>query len=232
MHHSSKHNKFFGYLNIVFLLVLFVSVNIWGGRLFNSVQLDLTEDKIFSISGATIEVLESIKEPIRLSFYTAENLSLLGPDYISLMLRIEGLLETYKLVAGSNLIIERIVPKPFSPEEDQAVSDGIHAIPDVLGNSQIFFGLTGHNSTNGFYTIPHFAPEQNNLIEYELTRLIYDLENTKKRTVAIYGDLPISGDKTQRVPPWTILETIERFFSVQILFGLSLIHISEPTRPY
>ena len=219
MHHSSKHNKFFGYLNIVFLLVLFVSVNIWGGRLFNSVQLDLTEDKIFSISGATTEVLESIKEPIRLSFYTSENLSLLGPDYISLMLRIEGLLETYKLVAGSNLIIERIVPKPFSPEEDQAVSDGIHAIPDVLGNSQIFFGLTGHNSTNGFYTIPHFAPEQNNLIEYELTRLIYDLENTKKRTVAIYGDLPISGDKTQRVPPWTILETIKRFFSVQILFG-------------
>ena len=113
MHHSSKHNKFFGYLNIVFLLVLFVSVNIWGGRLFNSIQLDLTEDKIFSISGATTEVLESIKEPIRLSFYTSENLSLLGPDYISLMLRIEGLLETYKLVAGSNLIIERIVPKPF-----------------------------------------------------------------------------------------------------------------------
>ena len=206
-------------MNIVFLLVLFVSVNIWGGRLFNSSHLDLTEDKIFSISAATIEVLKSIKEPIRLSFYTSENLSLLGPDYISLMLRIEGLLETYKLASGSNLIIERIVPKPFSPEEDRAVSDGIHAIPDVLGNSQIFFGLTGHNSTNGFYTIPHFAPEQNNLIEYELTRLIFDLVNTKKRTVAIYGDLPISGDKTQRVPPWTILETIERFFSVQILFG-------------
>ncbi len=212
MHHYSKHYKLISYLNIVFLFVLFVSVNIWGGRLFNSVQLDLTEDKIFSISDATIEVLESIKEPIRLSFYTSENLSLLGPDYISLMLRIEGLLETYKLAAGSNLIIERIVPKPFSPEEDRAVSDGIHAIPDVLGNSQIFFGLTGHNSTNGFYTIPHFAPEQNNLIEYELTRLIFDLVNTKKRTVAIYGDLPISGDKTQRVPPWTILETIKRFF--------------------
>ena len=219
MHHYSKHNKLFSYLNIVFLFVLFVSVNIWGGRLFNSVQLDLTEDKIFSISDATIEVLESIKEPIRLRFYTSENLSLLGPDYISLMLRIEGLLETYKLAAGSNLIIERMVPKPFSPEEDRAVSDGIHAVPDVLSNSQIFFGLTGHNSTNGFYTIPHFAPEQNNLIEYELTRLIFDLVNTKKRTVAIYGDLPISGDKTQRVPPWTILETIKRFFSVQILFG-------------
>ena len=206
-------------MNIVFLLILFVSVNIWGSRLFNSAKLDLTEEKIFSISEATIEVLKSIKEPIRLSFYTSENLSVLGPDYISLMLRIEGLLETYKLASGSNLIIERIVPKPFSPEEDQAVSNGIHAIPDVLGNSQVFFGLTGHNSTNGFFTIPHFAPEKNNLIEYELTRLIFDLVNTKKRIVAIYGDLPISGDKTQQVPPWTIMETIKRFFSVQILFG-------------
>ncbi len=219
MHRYSKHNKLFRYLNIVFLLILFVSVNIWGGRLFNSAKLDLTEEKIFSISEATIEVLKSIKEPIRLSFYTSENLSVLGPDYLSLMLRIEGLLETYKLASGSNLIIERIVPKPFSPEEDRAVSNGIHAIPDVLGNSQIFFGLTGHNSTDGFYTIPHFAPEKNNLIEYELTRLIFDLVNTKKRIVAIYGDLPISGDKTQQVPPWTIMETIKRFFSVQILFG-------------
>ena len=219
MHRYSKHNKLFRYLNIVFLLILFVSVNIWGGRLFNSAKLDLTEEKIFSISEATIEVLKSIKEPIRLSFYTSENLSVLGPDYISLMLRIEGLLETYKLASGSNLIIERIVPKPFSPEEDRAVSNGIHAIPDVLGNSQVFFGLTGHNSTDGFYTIPHFAPEKNNLIEYELTRLIFDLVNTKKRIVAIYGDLPISGDKTQQVPPWTIMETIKRFFSVQILFG-------------
>ena len=219
MHRYSKHNKLFRYLNIVFLLILFVSVNIWGGRLFNSAKLDLTEEKIFSISEATIEVLKSIKEPIRLSFYTSENLSVLGPDYISLMLRIEGLLETYKLASGSNLIIERIVPKPFSPEEDRAVSNGIHAIPDVLGNSQVFFGLTGHNSTDGFYTIPHFAPEKNNLIEYELTRLIFDLVNTKKRIVAIYGDLPISGDKTQQVPPWTIMETIRRFFSVQILFG-------------
>ena len=219
MHRYSKHNKLFRYLNIVFLLILFVSVNIWGGRLFNSAKLDLTEEKIFSISEATIEVLKSIKEPIRLSFYTSENLSVLGPDYLSLMLRIEGLLETYKLASGSNLIIERIVPKPFSPEEDRAVSNGIHAIPDVLGNSQVFFGLTGHNSTDGFYAIPHFAPEKNNLIEYELTRLIFDLVNTKKRIVAIYGDLPISGDKTQQVPPWTIMETIKRFFSVQILFG-------------
>ncbi|MBV00554.1 MAG: hypothetical protein CMM24_09350, partial [Rhodospirillaceae bacterium] len=80
MHSYLKHNKLFRYLNIVFLLVLFVSVNIWGGRLFKTAQLDLTEDKIFSISKATIEVLKSIKEPIRLSFYTSENLSLLGPD--------------------------------------------------------------------------------------------------------------------------------------------------------
>ena len=66
----------------------------------------------------------------------------MGPDYISLMLRIEGLLETYKLAAGSNLIIERIVPKPFSPEEDQAVSDGIHAIPDAVSYTHLTLPTT------------------------------------------------------------------------------------------
>ena len=216
--HSTKY-KFIRYSNIFLYIILFVSLNIWGSSFFNNVKFDLTEDKIFSISNATTEVLSSIKEPIRLRFYVSENLNLLGPDYISLLLRLEGLLESYRLASNSNLIIERINPKPFSPEEDQAVSDGIHAVPDVVGDSQIFFGLTGRNSTSGHYTIPHFAPEKNNLLEYELTRLIFDLVNTKKRTIAIYGDLPVSGDKTQQVPPWTILDTIERFFAVQILFG-------------
>ena len=165
--HSTKY-KFIRYSNIFLYIVLFVSLNIWGSRFFNNVKFDLTEDKIFSISNATTEVLSSIKEPIRLRFYVSENLNLLGPDYISLLLRLEGLLESYRLASNSNLIIERINPKPFSPEEDQAVSDGIHAVPDVVGDSQIFFGLTGRNSTSGHYTIPHFAPEKNNLLEYEI----------------------------------------------------------------
>ena len=58
--HSTKKYKFIRYSNI-FLYTIFVRfLNIWGSSFFfNNVKFDLTEDKIFSISNATTEVLSS-----------------------------------------------------------------------------------------------------------------------------------------------------------------------------
>ncbi|MBH69138.1 MAG: hypothetical protein CMM58_12340 [Rhodospirillaceae bacterium] len=205
--------------NVALYLLLFISFNIWVSKLFVDDRIDLTADEIYTISPATLQVLSSIKEPIKLRLYATENLNNMGTDYLSLKQRVEELLEQYKRVSDGLVVIERINPKAFSPEEDLAVSDGIHAIPDVASGDQVILGLTGRNSTNGRYTIPHFSPERANFVEYDLTRMIYDLINTKKRTVAILGDLPINGDRTQQIPPWTIMDIIERFFSVVPIFG-------------
>jgi ABC-type uncharacterized transport system involved in gliding motility auxiliary subunit len=161
----------------------------------------------------------------------------MGPDYVSLKKRINDLLKVYIQNSGGLIVVESLNPRRFSVEEDLAVSDGVQSVPNVIDGSEIFLGLAGQNSTNGRYAISHFGPEREAFLEYDLTRLIYDLSNAKKRVVAIYGDLPLNGDKTQRIPPWTVVDAIERFYETQTLFGtiekfsddIDVLLLAEPT---
>ena len=206
-------------LSMVLYFICFICVNIWIDSHFTNSRIDLTADKIYTISDATNDVLKGIKEPIKLRFYASERLEDMGPDYVSLKKRINDLLKVYTENSSGLIVVESLNPRRFSVEEDLAVSDGVQSVPNVIDGSEIFLGLAGRNSTNGRYAISHFGPEREAFLEYDLTRLIYDLSNAKKRTVAIYGDLPLNGDKTQRIQPWTIIDAIERFYETQTLFG-------------
>ena len=205
--------------SIALYFISFICANIWIDSNFTNSRIDLTADKIYTISQATNEVLKEIKEPIKLRFYASERLEDMGPDYVSLKKRIDDLLKVYIQNSGGLIIVESLNPRRFSVEEDLAVYDGVQSVPNVIDGSEIFLGLAGRNSTNGRYAISHFGPEREAFLEYDLTRLIYDLSNAKKRVVAIYGDLPLNGDKTQRIPPWTVIDAIERFYETRTLFG-------------
>ena len=207
------------WISVALYVVCFICSNILVDAHLTSARLDLTQDRTYTISEATKQILEEIKEPIKLRLYSSAGIEDMGPDYTSLKTRIDDLLGEYIRISKGLIIVETLDPKRYSIEEDLAVSDGVRSIPNVIKSSQIFLGLSGRNSTNGRYAIPHFAPERSAFLEYDLTRLIYDLSNTKKRIVGIYGDLPLNGDKTQRLPAWMIVDTIERFYETQTLFG-------------
>jgi ABC-2 type transport system permease protein len=59
------------------------------------------------------------------------------------------------------------------------------------GADPIYFGLTGANAIDDRRTIPFFAPEREPFLEYEITRLIYELENPDPTRVALITSLPL-----------------------------------------
>ena len=56
-------------------------------------------------------------------------------------------------------------------------------------------------------------------MEYDLTRLIYDLASPDKPVVAVLGDLPLMGAQINRFEPWAIVEAMFQFFDVRFLGG-------------
>ena len=206
-------------LGCVLAVVLFVALNIWADRSLKSVRLDLTEDGLYTISDGTRAVLDSIREPVTLRFYASSGLEKLGPDYAALAKRVDELLRSYRQLAGGRLRVERFDPAPFSREEDLALADGIDGFADMLGGAQLFLGLAGTNSTNGWHQIPYLSPARTELLEYDLTRLVHDLANPDKTTVALLGDLPLKGDQTAQARPWGVMDAAERFFDIRAMFG-------------
>ena len=100
------------------------------------------------------------------------------------------LIEEYTNKSKGMIIIERIDPEPFTDNEDLAILYGLQGMQISQAGEKFYFGLVATNSTDDISIIPFFEQERETYLEYDLTRIINDLANHKKKKL-IYLDLPI-----------------------------------------
>ncbi|MGE0714696.1 MAG: Gldg family protein [Alphaproteobacteria bacterium] len=208
---------------LVAATVLFVAVNIlaqsWTQR------LDLTEQRLYTLSPGSKSVLRNIGEPITVRYYYSDRLGREVPAYATYATRVRELLDEYVALSGGKIRLEQLNPLPFSDEEDRAVAFGLQGVPITQGGEQVYFGLAATNSTDDEQVIAFLQPERERFLEYDLTKLVYNLANPKKKVVALITDLPLEGDAMQmrmtgRPPqPWAIMEQLRGFFEMRQMGG-------------
>jgi ABC-type uncharacterized transport system involved in gliding motility auxiliary subunit len=71
---------------------------------------------------------------------------------------------------------------------------GLQGVPLDQGGTQIYFGLAGTNLEDDERTIPFFQAERERFLEYDLTKLVYELSNPKRPVVGVMSSLPLDGD--------------------------------------
>jgi len=215
----SRDRNRLGLIGIGLAVILFLAINLLADAWLTTTRLDLTEDRLFTLSEGTKEVLRDIDEPVDLRLYYTEQLDEIGPYFSGHARRVEELLAAYQRLSGGKVRVERLDPAPFSPEEDLAVAEGLEGLPISDDGTLAYFGLTGRNSTDDLEAIRYLAPERANFLEYDLTRMIGDLANPDKTVVAVLGDLPLMGAQINRFQPWKVLEAMYQFFDVRFLGG-------------
>jgi len=204
---------------VALAVVFFVAVNLAVGARFGAARVDLTEDGLFTISDGTRAVLAGIDEPIELRVYYSKSLDRMGPSYANYLRRLRDLLDEYGRISAGKVRVKWYDPQPFSPEEDMAVADGIEPMVVDADGTQAYFGLAGSNATDDIKAFPVLSPARANFLEYDLTRLIYDLAHPDKPVVAVIGDLPLRGSRFDRFRPWAVVGEIEQFFDLRFLGG-------------
>jgi len=194
--------------------VVFGSVNIMSASLFRSARLDLTQQKLYSLSQGTKTLIGQIQEPIRFRFFFSAGLTKEAPQLAAFAGRLRSTLDAY--VAGSNgkIILEVIEPRPYSEEEDRAVAFGISPIRAANGD-RMFFGLAATNSTDGKATIASFSPDREAFLEYDLTRLVSELGRRGKPTVALIDGLNLAGNPQMGMREQQTLVQMKQFFDVK-----------------
>ncbi len=198
-------------------LGLFVCLNIIVNLGITSVRLDLTENKLFSLSDGTRNVLANLEEPVTLKLYVSRRQLSGHPLRANYAVRVRDMLLEYESHSGGKVDVIFIDPEPFSEEEDQAVADGLRNIPAGGGATiQAYFGLAGTNSTDDREVIPFMEPSQEAKLEYTITKMVYNLANPERRVVGVISSLPIFGEGA-RPTPWSILNVMEEFFEVRNL---------------
>ena len=75
---NRKNSFIYTWIGILSAIIILISVNTLVNSHLNSQRLDLTEEKMYTISAGTIETLQSIEEPINVKFYFTNRL---GDNY-------------------------------------------------------------------------------------------------------------------------------------------------------
>ena len=206
---------------LVCIALLLISVNILIGR-FADARLDLTADKLYTLSPGTLHTLARIDEPITLRFYYSKRLGDEVPNYGVYAQRVRELLDQYVAAARGKLRLETYNPQPFSDVEDRAVAFGLQAVPLDAEGDQVYFGLAATNSTDDQQAIPFFSPERERFLEYDLTKLVRALAVPKKTTVGLISTLPLEGDMAAMMQgrpsrPMAVIEQLQQLDKIEPL---------------
>ncbi len=171
--------------------ILFVAVNIVANLgLRTAPRIDLTEQKLYTLSEGTENVLASIKEPITLRLFYSSKLANELPQIKVYAQRVRDLLEQYASKAGGKIRLEVIDPEPYTEAEDRAVAAGVQGAPlDANAASQFYFGLVGTNTADKQEVIAFFQQEREPFLEYDLTRLVYALTDPKKPVLGLMSEI-------------------------------------------
>jgi ABC-type uncharacterized transport system involved in gliding motility auxiliary subunit len=184
----------FSVIGVIAVAAIVIGINMFAGARFTEIRADLTRGKIYTLSNGTKQVLNGLKEPVTLRFFYSRRLGATIPVYGVYADHIREMLEEYAAASHGEVKVELYDPEPFSDTEDRAVAYGLQGVPVDNGGNQVYFGLAGGNLEDDERTIPFFQAERERFLEFDLTKLIYELSNPKRNTVGVMTSLPFDGD--------------------------------------
>ena len=222
---NRKNSIIYTWIGVLSAVIILISANTLVNSYLNSQRLDLTEERMYTISSGTIETLQSIQEPINIKFYFTNRLGENYPPFKLFADRIKTLLKRYEEISDGNLIISTYNPEPFTEIEEQALADNIRGIPLNEQGEYGYFGIRAYNSVDGVEVIPFMDIEREEFLEYDLTSRIFSLSKESKPKIGFIAGLGIDGvldSQGGAVPPWKIMGQINEFFDVTTLLDYNM----------
>jgi ABC-type uncharacterized transport system involved in gliding motility auxiliary subunit len=205
-------------------LALLVGINVIADKTLRAERIDLTEQKLYTLSDGSKSTLAKIDEPLTFRFYFSKRLGDEIPTYALYANRVRELLQEYAALSKGKIRLEELNPEPYSAVEDRAVAFGLQGVPIDQGGEQVYFGLAATNSTDDQQVIPFFQPERERFLEYDLTKIVHNLAFPKKPVVAVITSLPLEGDmmaamQGRPMQPMAVMEQLRPLYDVKTLGG-------------
>jgi ABC-type uncharacterized transport system involved in gliding motility auxiliary subunit len=209
----------FGIGGLIALAVLFLGVVMLSNAGLRGARVDLTQNKLYTLSPGTQQVLAELKEPVNLYFYfSREAASKQAPLVMPYATRVREFLEELSARANGKIRLHIVDPQPFSDEEDRAAEFGLQSLQAGSGDA-LYFGLTGTNSTDGRASIPSFQADREEFLEYDVAKLINELGTPKKPVIGLMTSLGMQGQFNpmtgQMGDPWPIYTQLQDLFTVR-----------------
>ncbi len=215
---------------VLILVIAFSAISICQ-NLGRSLKIDITEQRIYTLSEGTKAILKKLHQPITMKLYYAKTAALKGPDQIRYFNNyyyfVRALLEEYVAQSNGMVNLEVINPRPFSQDEVDALQYGLRQFP-ITEEENFFFGLVVQTPFGVEKSIRFLSPDRQNFVEYDISYLIDTVITRQKRKIGILSSLPVMGQNVsgymahmmhlqnrEPQPPWAFVQQLRSRYEVE-----------------
>jgi len=219
------------YLALILLVMLSVPLIVASSRWLQASRVDLTSDKLYTLTPGTLKIVDSLSRPIRLTLYFSNHAARDLPQLRSYEQRVREMLEEMVARSHGRVRLQAIDPVPYSDDEASAEGSGLTAANGGSNGERVFFGLAGSAMPLGVggdaaynidehvpdktLSIAFFDPAREAFLEYDIAKLLYELNQTSKPSIGVISELPVYGNALQSKPAWTALQQLGQLFDVK-----------------
>ncbi len=180
-----------GVAGLTIVIAIAIAFNVILANLY--VRKDMTEEKLYELSAGTLDTLKNLETKITLKFFFNESNRDMQMREKLFAGRVDDLLDQYELAARGMVQIEKYDPKPDSDAEEWARKYGVHGRPMAHSPwSSLYMGLVASVEDRD-EAIPFLEYSAENLLEYNITRMIMRVSNPKKPVAGVLSYLPVLG---------------------------------------
>ncbi|MFZ0451454.1 MAG: Gldg family protein [Desulfatiglandaceae bacterium] len=202
-------------LIVVFFILVFINVFVS----YANIRWDATQDKIYSLSEGTKHILGDLKQPVEIQFYYNRSSSEVPGQIKLYATRVREFLSEYEDASGGRVKVVMYDPKPDSDEEEWAQKYGLHTLDTATGE-KIYCGLV-FLAADQVQKIEFLDPGREELLEYDITRIIQQLQNSKKKVIGVMSGLPLFGNPSvpgmgpQGGEAWLFITELKKTYDVR-----------------
>jgi ABC-type uncharacterized transport system involved in gliding motility auxiliary subunit len=175
-------------LSVALLFAGLVLVNYLASSL--PTRLDLTSQKIYTLSPGTKALLGKIEEPIQLDLYFSRSSTTLSVGLKNYAERVREMLGQYVRSAHGKITLNVIDPKPDTPEEEKATAAGVAPQTSPSTGEQFYFGLIAIQAEQQ-KVIPALVTDREQFLEYDLSQLLYQTQLLDRRKLGLISGVPL-----------------------------------------
>jgi ABC-type uncharacterized transport system involved in gliding motility auxiliary subunit len=201
--------------------MLFIMIAIYVISHVASERIDLTSEKLYTLSSGTKAIVKKLDTPVEIRFYCTQGKDM-PVELKTYAQRVEDLLEEYKKISPKNILIKKFDPQPDSDAEDSANLDGVEGQALNMGD-KVYMGVA-FNMLDSKTALPFLDPRRERLLEYDITRAIANVATTDKQIIGVMSALPVFGEMNPmamrmgqggRQDPWVFVNELKRDFTVK-----------------
>ena len=211
-------------------LIILLAALIAGNLILQNLHMkaDLTDEKRFSLSEGAVHTVKNLDDNIELQFYFSKSNPKVPMYLKSFANQTEDFLREYVRASNGKIKLTVIDPKPDTDAEDQAAQNGLKGMPLDMYGAPLYMGLvviSGKHSA----VIPVIDPQKERFLEYDVTRLIYQVTHPEKPVIGVLSSIPVLGSapsqfsmmQKDQKKPWFIFEDLKRDFELRDIDPLS-----------